>query len=185
MKLPHFLSSLRAMALSLAVAAAAVSTMLLSTPAPLAIGAATGLTLLAAPTSSEAAMSLATASRQALCQSIVTAAGSGARKQLYTSTRPSSANVAATGTLLATISFGTTIGTCTGGVLTFDTGGATQTASSHVAGTPGYVRITTSGGTAIYDIDICGAAPCVTFTGNVATGQNITLTGLTLTMPNP
>lgn len=177
-------SALRLWSLALAAALAAVSTALVTTPAPLVVGAAAGLAL-ASPGQADAAISMTTATRQARCQALVTAAGSGARKLLYTSTRPASANVAATGTLLATLTFGATIGTCTNGVLSFDGAGVTQNAASHVAGTPGYVRVTTSGGTAIYDIDVCGTAPCITFTGAVATGQNINITGVTLTEGNP
>lgn len=178
-----FGSQLRLAVITLFAALAALSTTLVTTPAPLVVGAAAGLGL--ASTHSQAAISMTTATRQARCQALVTAAGSGARKLLYTSTRPASANSAATGTLLATLTFGATLGTCTAGVLTFDGAGVTQTAASHVAGTPGYARVTTSGGTVIYDIDVCGPAPCITFTGAVATGQNINVTGVTLTEGNP
>ena len=34
------------------------------------------------------------------------------------------------------------------------------------------------GGVAIADIDVCGSAPCLTFTGTVATGQTVTLTNI-------
>lgn len=145
--------------------------------------ASIGLGAFLAPQPALAAISMTTAVRNARCDAIVTAAGASAQIRLYSGSRPANAGTAASGTLLATLTGSTTIGTCSGGVLTI--GSVTQTSSSHVAGTPGYVRILTSGGaTAILDIDVCGTAPCWTFTGTVATNQNVTLTTLTLTEGN-
>lgn len=166
--LTRFLNGARNWALMLAATAAMLTTGLLAT----------------VPTNADAAISIATATRNARCTAIVTAAGSSARLKLYSGTRPANANTAASGTLLATITFSTTIGTCTSGSLDFDEAGASQTNASHVAGTPGYARIETSGGTAILDIDVCGSAPCWSFTGAVATGQNVTLTTLAFTEGN-
>jgi hypothetical protein len=163
-----FASKLRHAALALAAAAAVISGSLLAT----------------APLPADAAVSIATATRNARCTAIVTAAGSAAQLRIYSGARPANANTAASGTLLATITMAATIGTCTSGALDFDEAGATQTAASHVSGTPGYARLQTSGGTAVYDIDVCGAAPCWTFTGTVATGQNVTLTTLAFTEGN-
>lgn len=130
------------------------------------------------------ALSFTTAVRTSRAQAVITAAGASAKLKIYSGTRPASANVAATGTLLATITFGTTIGTATSATLDWDEAGASQTSSSHVSGTPGYARLETSGGTAILDIDINGSAPTWTFTGTVATNQNVTLTSLLFTEGN-
>lgn len=150
---------------------------------------AVGVALMAAPADSQAALSFVTSLRNSRCSAIVTAAGTNAVVRLYSGTKPTTTAGAgtlptATGTLLATLTAGTSLGTCTSGVLTFDTASFTQTASSHVAGTPGYIRVSTSSATAIADIDVCGTAPCLTFTGTVATGQNVTLTGITFTEGN-
>lgn len=156
----------------------------------LAVLALANVALLAiAPAPAEAALSFNTATRTARCQAIVTAAGASAVLEVRSGAKPTSTAgagslPAATGTLLATITFGSTIGTCTAGALDWDEAGATQSNGSHVAGTPGHARLKTSGGTAIFDIDVCGSAPCWTFTGSVATGQNVTLTSLVFTEGN-
>jgi hypothetical protein len=120
--------------------------------------------------------------RNAKLQAFVTALGSSAVARLYSGSRPAGPGSAATGTLLATLTFGTDIlaanggsaGSVTAGVLT--TGGYTQTAASHVNGTPGYIRWSTSGGTALRDTDVTASAITgnVQFNGTVATGTNIT-----------
>lgn len=121
--------------------------------------------------------------RNAKLQAFVTALGASAVARIYSGSRPGAGpSAAATGTLLATLTFGTDIlaanggsaGSVTAGVLT--TGGYTQTAASHVAGTPGYVRFSTSGGTALRDVDITATviAGNIQFTGTVATGTNVT-----------
>jgi hypothetical protein len=121
--------------------------------------------------------------RNAKLQAFVTALGSAAYARLYTGTRPGGGpSAAATGTQLAQLTFGSDIlaanggsaGSVTAGVLT--TGGYTQTAASHVNGTPGYIRWFTSGGTALRDTDVSSSAVTgnVQFNGTVATGTNIT-----------
>ncbi len=123
------------------------------------------------------------AQRNASLQSFVTSLGANAVARLYSGSRPAGPGSAATGTLLATLTFGSTnildanggsAGSVSGGVLT--TGGYTQTTGSHVAGTPGYIRWLTSGGTAVRDTDVSSSAVAgnVQFTGTVATGVAIT-----------
>jgi len=139
------------------------------------------------------ATSDSTAQRNASLQSFVTSLGANAIARLYSGTRPAGPGSAATGTLLATLTFGSTnildanggsAGSVSGGVLT--TGGYTQTAGSHVAGTPGYIRWLTSGGTAVRDTDVSSSAVAgnVQFSGTVATGVNIT-GAITYTDGNP
>ena len=50
--------------------------------------------------------------------------------------------------------------------------------------TPTFVRLKTSGGSARIDVDIGSGTGNMTFTGTVVTGQIVTVTGATLTMPN-
>lgn len=125
---------------------------------------------------------LNTAVRTALCQAIIAAAGAGAKGKLYNGAVPASLGVPA-GTLLATVVFGSVLGTAASGILDFDEV-VTQNNATHVTGTPTFLRITTSADGAVLDIDLNGTAPTLTFTGGVTTGQNITLTALTFTAPN-
>lgn len=128
--------------------------------------------------------SFSTSLRTAIAQAIITAAGANAKLKLYNGTKPSSLG-APSGTLLATLTAGTVLGTAGSGSLDFDEASFTQTNSSHVAGTPTFVRIETSGGTAVADIDIGAGAGNFQFTGTVATGQNVTLTNLAFAVGNP
>jgi hypothetical protein len=120
---------------------------------------------------------------------MVTALGSNASDKLYNGTKPTALGVPA-GTLLATLTYGAdvtqanggTAGSVTAGVLTL--GGVTQVNANHVAGTPTFVRFSTSGGTVVADIDIGSGAGTVQFTGTVANAQNVTASGLTITDGN-
>ena len=127
------------------------------------------------------ALTLSTAAKNALLDGIVSTAGASATLKIYNGTKPASLG-APSGTLLATLTFGATIGTSASGVLTF--GSVTQSNGSHVNGTPTFGRISTSGGTAVADIDTGGGAGNLTFTGTVVSGQNVTVTGLTFTAGN-
>jgi hypothetical protein len=136
-------------------------------------------------------MTLSTAARNAELQSLVTQLGASATAKLYNGTKPAALGAPA-GTLLATLTFGTTAvtdanggtaGSVASGTLTF--GGVTQNNTLHVAGTPTFVRLSTSGGTVVADIDVGAGAGNVQFSGSIATNQNVTVTGLTLTAGNP
>lgn len=126
------------------------------------------------------ALTLSASVRTSRLQALVTAAGASATLKFYNGTKPAALGAVTTQTLLATLTFGTdvtaanggTAGGVTSGVLTF--GGVTQTNASHVAGTPTWVRLQTSGGTILADIDIGAGAGNIQFTGAIATSQNIT-----------
>lgn len=134
-------------------------------------------------------MSFSTALRNAELNAIVTALGASATAKFYNGSKPASLGTP-TGTLLATLTYGTdvtaanggTAGGVSAGVLTF--GGFTQTASSHVSGTPTFVRFSTSAGTAVIDIDIGAGAGNVQFTGSIVNAQNIT-GSMAITAGNP
>jgi hypothetical protein len=130
-----------------------------------------------------------TTARNASLNGRVTTYGASATMKFYNGTKPASLG-APSGTLLATLTFGTDVtaangaaaGGVTGGVLPF--GGFTQTNSAHVAGTPTFVRLSTSGGTAVDDIDIGATTGTqIQFTGTIANAQNVTGT-LTMTAGN-
>lgn len=130
-------------------------------------------------------MRCSTAVRTALVQAIITAAGAGAKMKFYNGSKPGTAGGSPAGTLLATLTFGSVVGTAGSGIIDIDES-VSQTNSSHVSGTPTYVIIETSGGTFIADIDIGSGAGNMQFTGTIATGVNITLTApCTITAGNP
>ena len=128
-------------------------------------------------------MRILTATRTALAQALITAAGASATIKGYNGTVPTDLGTPA-GTLLATGTFGATIGTATAGAVDIDEAGISQTAASHVTGTPTFWRISTSGGAAIIDIEVGGGAGQWTSTGGVVNGTNVTFTGLSIVMPN-
>lgn len=130
--------------------------------------------------SAHAALTLSTASRDAMANAVLGRLAGGTIK-IYNGTKPSALGTPA-GTLCATLTLGSPAGTVSSGVITI--GSVTQTNSSHVNCTPTFIRYSGSGGTVEADIDIGSGAGNVQFTGTVVTGQNVTVTGLTLTMPN-
>lgn len=127
-------------------------------------------------------LTLRTSARTAMMQALITDAGASPKLKLYNGSKPSSLGTPA-GTLLATMTFGSVLGTATSGTLDFDES-VTQSNGSHVAGTPTFARITTSADVAVADIDIGAGAGNWQFTGAVANGQNVTLTNLVYTAPN-
>jgi len=146
--------------------------------------------LTAAPSSALAGISLSTPTRTAMMGAVITQAGAtGAKLKLYNGcTIPTGVAAASGCTLLATLTWTSVpIGTATNGTIDWDEAGVSQTNSSHVNGTPTFGHITTSGDTVVSRVDICTGsnAPCWTFTGSVANGQNVTLTGLVFTAGNP
>lgn len=124
-----------------------------------------------------------TALRTAMVGAIVTQAGAGAKLKFYSGTRPTGVTAVGGGTtLLATVTLGSTIGTTSSGAIDWDEASATQTNSTHVSGTPTFVDLTTSGDTVLFRTDL--GAGSWTFTGSIATGQNITLSSLVTTAGN-
>ena len=135
------------------------------------------------------AMTISAAARSSRMTALVTALGASATAKLFNGAKPAALGTPA-GTLLATLTYGTdvtaanggTAGGVASGVLTL--GGVTQTNTAHVAGTPTFVRFSTSAAVVIADIDIAAGAGNVQFTGTVANAQNVTATGITITDGN-
>jgi hypothetical protein len=127
-------------------------------------------------------ISLNTSLRTTRATDIVNALGANAVMLFYNGTKPASLGVVSTQTLLATLTFGSTVGTVASGVLTLGT--PTQNNANNVNGTPTWVRFATSGGTAVMDIDVGSGAGTIQFTGTVATGVNVTLNASTITEGN-
>lgn len=89
-----------------------------------------------------------------------TAVGTSGLLNFYTGTKPADASVTATGTLLASGTCASTFGTVTngvsGGASAYLTAGAITMSNGVATGTPGYVRVSTSAGVGVVDLD-CGA----------------------------
>ena len=117
------------------------------------------------------ATTLSTAARNARMDGLNTAIGANGKAKLYNGTKPASLGTPA-GTLLATLVGGASFFSNSGGVGTFSS--YTQTNSSHSAGTPTFVRITTSADVVVADIDIGVGEGNITWSGTVANGQNVT-----------
>ncbi len=128
----------------------------------------------------QAAMTISTASRTSMANALL-ADINGGTIEIWNGTKPAALG-SPTGTLLATLTLGNPAGTVSNGVITI--GSVTQTNSSHVNGTPTFIRFKSSGGLVRIDIDIGAGAGNVQFTGTVVANQNVTVTGLTITMPN-
>lgn len=161
--------------LALAAALPSAITTLGPPAAAVAIGAAALV-----PSSAQAALTFSTSVKSDILTAVLPSLNGGTIK-LYNGTKPSALG-SPTGTLLATLTMSNPAGTVSSGVFTL--GSVTQTNSSHVNGTPTFVRISTSGGTVVADIDIGSGAGNLQFTGSVTTGQNVTLTGVTFTAGN-
>ena len=135
------------------------------------------------------AMTIAPNTRSSRMTAFVTDLGASATGKFFNGTKPAALGAPA-GTLLGTLVYGAsltaanggTAGGVAGGVLTL--GGVTQTNTSHVAGTPNFVRFSTSAGVVVADIDIAAGAGNVQFNGTIANAQNITATGITVTDGN-
>ncbi len=181
------LSRIRSAALAFVLGAVAITSGMLASAPPMTLPVAAGAGLMAAATAADARVSLATAVRNSRCSALVTFAGANAKLKAYNGTAPSGTSAITGGnTLLASGAFGLTIGSCTSGVLDWDEAGFTQTSSGFVAGTPTFFDVTTSGDVVVGRVEVCTGsnAPCWTWTGAIATNQNITLTSLTFTEGN-
>ena len=117
------------------------------------------------------ATTLSSAARNARMDGLNTAIGASGKAKLYNGSKPASLG-APSGTLLATLTGGSSFFSNTAGVGTFSS--YTQSNGSHSAGTPTFVRITKSDDTVVADIDIGVGAGNITWSGTVASGQNVT-----------
>lgn len=127
------------------------------------------------------AMAFSTTLRNNRAQQIISAVGTGGRLKFYNGTRPASGGSPVGATLLATLTFPGNIGTATGGVIDIDEASITQTNTSHVSGTPTWVRLTTSADVFVADFSIPAD---FTFNGTIANGVNISLSSSTITEGN-
>lgn len=124
-------------------------------------------------------MQASTALRNAWLTAISTAVGSGGTAKVYSGSSPG-VGVSPTGTLLSTFT-ALVFGSPSAGVMAVT---ATADPSNAAAGTPGYVRMATSGGTAVADFTAGVGSGEFNFVSTVPAGGTDTLTSFTLTAPN-
>ena len=124
-----------------------------------------------------------TSDRTAMAQALITAWGSGVKLKAYDGAMPTDLGTPA-GVLLATFTNAGSIGSAASGAITLDVAGFAQTNSSHVSGTPTFIRVTSSDDAARMDIPIGTGADEWEFTGAVVTGNDVALPALSIAMPN-
>lgn len=110
--------------------------------------------------------------RTTWADAVITAAGTGAKVNLYNGALPVN-GAAPAGTLLAECSISGTFGTASTGVITL--GAVTGDASGNASGTPTFMRVLTSADVWIGDYAISGF-PAIT------SGQPVAVTAGTITM---
>jgi hypothetical protein len=112
-------------------------------------------------------------------------AGSGpAIVEFYTGSRPASSNLAATGTLLGTLTFSDPAAPAAASrLLTFST--ITEDASADASGTATWARIKDSTGATVFDCDVSaagGGGLIILNTTSIVAGGPIRITSFTLAM---
>lgn len=131
---------------------------------------------------------LATGSRQAMCDALVDRidAGAGAGTiQVRSGTRPTTANDAATGTLLATLTFSDpAFGAAnTSGVATASA--ITQDSSADATGTASWARVLDSNAATVMDITVgTSGAELNLDSVSIVAGGTVSVTSFTVTMPD-
>lgn len=131
-------------------------------------------------------MRLAASSRSAACDAIVDRldAGSGAATiEVRTGSAPSSADDAATGTLLLTFTLADpAFGAASSGVATLAS--VPRTAIGAAVGTAGWARMLDSDGTKICDLSVGTSGTDVEISStSITVGRTVSLTALTITVP--
>ncbi len=119
---------------------------------------------------------------------IDTAIGASGLLKFYTGANPADPSVAATGTLLATLTCSATFGVVTagvsGGAAAYLTANAITSANGVATGTPGYARLETSAGAGVVDLDVgaSGSGASVIMTPDTITsGAPVNVTSLVIT----
>jgi hypothetical protein len=127
------------------------------------------------------ALQYSTTLRNAMLDAVTAAAGSGALLKLYAGTEPASCAAADTGTLLGTLTCGSTLApAASGGVLTANT--ITNDSAADATGTATYFRLCTSGGTVVLQGTVGTSGADVTIaTTSVVANVIISCSSFTLT----
>lgn len=118
-----------------------------------------------------------TAIQTAEMQAVITEAGANALGYLYNGTQPANGDPVTGGnTLIAEVTFGATLGTASGGVLTF--GAITGDTSANASGTPTFIEIRKSDGTTLVARYVTAGFPACT------AGLAVDITGMTVSSGN-
>ena len=128
------------------------------------------------------ALGYVTTLRNARMDEISTAVGSGGLVRFYDGTRPATGGAATT--LLATLSWAAAMAAAaSGGVLT---GNAITTANAGATGTATWARVTTSGGTAVFDMNVGTSGSDINMTSVAfVSGQPVAVSSFVITEGNP
>lgn len=131
------------------------------------------------------ALSYSTTIRNAMLDSITTAAGASALLRIYDGTRPANPGTAVTTqVLLAELTCNATFApAASGGVLTLNA--ITQDSSANATGTATWFRLVTSGGTACIDGNVGASGSDLNLSStSIATGQTVSVTSFVITEGN-
>lgn len=133
---------------------------------------------------------ISTAAQNAACDAVVDLVDGGAGAgyvEIRSGSQPATANTAASGTVLATITYSDpAFGASAAGTATADITPALTDASADNTGTAGWFRVYESGGTGIWDgsVTVTGGGGDMTVnTTSLVAGVAFTITAQTLTMP--
>ncbi len=112
----------------------------------------------------------------------VNTGGAGTIK-IYTGSQPATADIAASGTLLATFTLDNPgFGTASGGTVTLN--GTPRTVAASNTGTAGWFRIASGGGSTILDGSVGTSGNQINLnTTSITSGVNVTITSGTISMP--
>jgi hypothetical protein len=133
---------------------------------------------------------LANQTQQDACDAVVDYIdnGTGAGTiEIRSGTQPANANLTATGTLLATLTFNTTAFGDANTSGQADAAAITADTSADATGTATWARIKTSGGATVMDCDVGTTASTATLqldSVNIVAGGNVAITAFSVTMPD-
>jgi hypothetical protein len=130
------------------------------------------------------AIQFSTTTRQNQANQLITDVGSAARLKIYSSPRPANPQAAATGTLLADLTFAGAFGTSTNGVITLGT--INPDTSADASGTAAWFRVFKSDNTtAVIDGSAGTSGTDLVLTSAATTaGAQVSVTSGTITMGN-
>lgn len=128
-----------------------------------------------------AVLKLAVATQNAAANAVGTLM-SGGTVEIRTGSQPSTGDTAASGTLLATVTLGTS-GSSSAGVVTLPDPSAVNAVAT---GTAGWFRVKTSGAASVFDGDCTatgGGGTMTLSTTSLVSGSPVDITSFTVTMP--
>ena len=129
-----------------------------------------------------AVLRIPTATRNAVVDAVTALVGSTGTLKIYSGSQPASANDAASGTLLATVTMGAW-GSASAGTAA---GADPVSVNAAATGTAGWFRAASSGGTTVFDGDVTATGGGGTMTlssTSLVSGNPVDITSVTVTMP--